>query len=142
MSNSYTKQIIRLGMLAVGIIFVLLSMFSLKDSMMMDGKSMTEPSGCIFSVGNAPCTMSFTEHLSQWQSIFTALPQYSTSAMLIALLFIAPTIVNLYLVFRKLLLRLSPLIAEDPNLPFYDPLRQAFSQGIIHPKIYEFALAV
>ncbi len=140
MSNFYTKQIIKLGMLAVGIIFVLLSMFSLKDSMMMDGKSMTEPSGCIFSVGNAPCTMSFTEHLSQWQSIFTALPQYPMSAMLIVLLFIPPIIVNL--VFRKLLLRLSPLIAEDPNLPFYDQLRQAFSQGIIHPKIYEFALAV
>jgi len=133
------KSLIILGLLA----FVALSNFGLGHAAGMQTNNNGDMEGCIFTGKTMLCQMSVMEHISLWQTMFTAAPQKASTllallALLIAVIFVVAqhkpqladrkqdTIHRLYL-FRH------------PDISLFDPLRRAFSQGIIHPKIYEFA---
>lgn len=91
---------------------------------------------CPFSHGSAMCAMNAFEHISAWKTLFAGLPQKS-AALLAILIF---TFVIAFFAPR----RESP---ADKSLnafrrfflifrPVFDYLREIFSRGILHPKIY------
>jgi len=92
--------------------------------------------GCPFSHGSAMCAMNAIEHIATWKALFTALPQKS-AALLAILIFIfaaafsaprreSPADKSLN-AFRRFFLIFRPV---------FDYLREIFSRGILHPKIY------
>lgn len=128
--------------------FVLLSLFfivgfGLSHSLGMEMKNDGTMGGCMFDGKAAICPMTFAEHLSRWQGMFSVIPQ--KSAFLIQLLVLISTLVlAVFALRRNLLLSLFSYFSErwrlylknNPHLLFFDPIREAFSQGILNPKIY------
>ncbi|MGB3922238.1 MAG: hypothetical protein WBL19_03145 [Minisyncoccia bacterium] len=104
------------------------------DMSMLDGKV-----NCPFgSHSMAICQTNPMEHIQEWQSMFTMLPAQNillTLFVLFAFLFI-----------RKLHSRFSipqpPLSYPDNRAAYsqsfqiFDPLKEAFSSGILNPKIF------
>lgn len=101
-------------------------------------------SGCLFDGKAKICNMTFSDHLSRWKGMFTAITQ---KANLFILLFLLISSVGALLLFnarRRLLLLLFSrfsnrwrlYIRHNPELSLFNPLREAFSQGILNPKIY------
>lgn len=99
-----------------------------------------EMRGCPLMVGMATlCTMNTFEHLAVWQRMFTAIP--STLGPL--LLFLSMWVFLAVRFWRVLHppndpLRVSHRLRERLRLLFVPPdsLKEAFSRGILHPKIY------
>jgi len=98
-----------------------------------------EMSGCpLMTYAASLCGMSPIEHLAVWQRVFTAVPQRALMLLLGFLMFgivlsrLGGSRVRLwadqaqYQATRRLVLVFAPL----------EPLKRAFSQGILHPKIY------
>lgn len=121
----------------VALSFLLLSSFGVLHFSMMqtDGQM----SGCPFMGEGAICQMNPLEHLAAWQSAFTTiLPDQSLASLLLLLLL------------SFLLLRIgrqkfarnkdSPIqlfrIRFRERLFFPSPLQEAFSNGILNPKVF------
>lgn len=133
-------------------LFVLLSLFfivgfGLSHSLGMEMRDNGTMGGCMFDGQAAICPMTFAEHLSKWQDMFTVIPQ--KSIILIQLLVLISTFAIVAFALRQhLLLSLFSYFSErwkfyiknNPNLALFDRLREAFSQGILNPKIYDFAI--
>lgn len=105
----------------------------------MEMNSEGEMTGCAFMVGDQSqiCTMTLAEHLSSWQKLFTAIPQ--TASLLLFILALGPT--SLFwkppLVLCKTLAYFLKLyFRRHPDLHFFHFLRELFSRGILHSKIY------
>lgn len=126
--------------------FVTVSMFGLSHHM----SGMTEDengdmAGCVFTGKTMLCKMSVIEHISLWQSMFTAMPQ--ESFMLFALLILLVVVI---FVIKNILVRarlsgsgafINKLsLKKNPDLTLFNPLKEAFSQGILNPKIYDLAV--
>jgi hypothetical protein len=84
----------------------------------------------------AVCSMNIFEHLSAWQSMFSATPVESLS--LLVLLLLALFFFSHY---YKRLWILNPLpqfayVRIDPNVSPHDSLRQFIARGLMHPKIF------
>lgn len=86
------------------------------------------------------CQMSPTEHIQEWQSMFTMLPVQSAVLALLALF-------AFFAVFKfKLWSRVSlpnPALlysqryrARVASFQIFDPLQEAFSSGILNPKVF------
>ncbi len=114
------------------------------------GVNATMSRGANGRMGNCPfagsmtkiCSMGAVEHISRWQSLFTTTaPQKAiTFALLIllAVVFVAVAILkrNLFLLFSFYATRWRLYIKQNPHLSLFNPLREAFSQGILNPKIF------
>ncbi|MEK7117138.1 MAG: hypothetical protein AAB837_03180 [Patescibacteria group bacterium] len=99
-------------------------------------------SGCLFDGQSEICAMNFSEHISSWQSAFTTLPPSNMLLNLLALavfsIFVAVFWRNpLFEFFERAHLRWKFYIKRNSELNFFNPLREAFSQGILNPKIYD-----
>lgn len=91
---------------------------------------------CPFSHGSAMCAMNAIEHITAWKALFAGLPQKS-AALLTILIFIfaaafsaprrEPPADKSLIAFRRFFLIFRPV---------FDYLREIFSRGILHPKIY------
>lgn len=95
-------------------------------------------SGCPFMAHAASlCGMGPSEHIALWERLFTAAP-HRAFLLLLSVLLLSAALFRLrslrvrtwvspvqYQAYRRLALAFAPL----------DPLEQAFSQGILHPKI-------
>lgn len=100
--------------------------------------------GCLFDGQSEICTMNFSEHLSSWQSAFTSLPP---NTMLLSLLALATFLLSimafwrdpLFEFYERSVYRWKLYIKQNPQINFFDSLREAFSQGILNPKIYNIA---
>lgn len=97
--------------------------------------------GCLFDGQSEICTMNFSEHISSWQSAFTTLPPSNILLNLLALaifsVFVAVFWRNpLFEFFDRIASRFKLYIKQHPQINFFDSLREAFSQGILNPKIY------
>ncbi len=120
--------------------FLVVAFFGAFYSPGMEKRSDGMMSGCMFSAKN--CTMTIGQHFSQWQSMFTTTaPQKATSLALLILLtisFIAVAILrrNLLLLSNHYTIRWRLYIRQYLRLWLFNPLGEAFSQGILNPKIY------
>ncbi len=98
--------------------------------------------GCLFSGKSEICTMTFTEHISHWQSMFTTtFPQKAFAVALLVLLAVVSVAVailtrNLFLLSSYYATRWRLYIKQNPNLSLFNPLKEAISAGILNPKIY------
>ena len=140
MRCAVTKSILILGISA----FLAVGVFGMSHASDMKMKGDGTMSGCLFDGRAEICPMAFAEHLSRWQSMFTAIP---TKADFLITLFALISAVGVLLLFslrrRWLLLLFSRLsdrwrfyLKQNPHISLFDPLREAFSQGILNPKIY------
>lgn len=97
--------------------------------------------GCPLMVGMATlCNMNALEHLSLWQSMFTAV---RPDTVLLGLILAVCTLCAVWV--RRLLLRdrhglpsvtLRSYAQKRLLFASLDPVREALSRGILHPKIY------
>lgn len=98
-------------------------------------------SGCLFTGKGMICKMNAVQHLSLWQSTFVAVPQKISGFALLVALAALVIAVRLFKKQRFNFPEREPLFlklhrSQQPNNIFFNPLHYAFSQGILHPKIY------
>lgn len=121
--------------------FVLLEIFGLGQFADMPMNEDGGMEGCIFMGKTMFCKMSVIEHIALWQSMFTAVPQKSAmflvlSILLIVVIFITKNILAPPRLFKRYAPAYKLYLTEHPNLPLCNPLKTAFSRGILNPKIY------
>lgn len=85
------------------------------------------------------CKMDIFDHLSYWQSLFTALPHIGIGMALVLMLALVSSAFWSY--FSSYLQRCQAILQRlylrhSPPRDLCDHILQAFSQGILHPKIY------
>lgn len=103
-----------------------------------------EMSGCIFTGKTVFCKMGIIEHISLWQGMFKAVPQENL-VLFVLLAFLATAVFaikNIFVyprLFGNDISTKQILLIKRRNLSLSHSLKEAFSQGIINPKIYEFA---
>lgn len=127
--------------------FFSIGIFGMSQSMQMEMNDDGTMSGCLFDGRAEICLMTIAEHLSRWQGMFIAISQKTD---LLTLLFSFISAIGALVVFalkKNGLLLLKHLsdrwrlyLKRNPYIPLFDPLREAFSQGILNPKIYESAI--
>lgn len=138
-----TKKLGRFFLVLGLIAFLSVAFFGASQSMMgMDERSDGTMGGCLFTGMEENCKMMFSEHLSQWQSMFTTtVPQkalFFALLLLLAIVFVAVAILkhNLLLLFGYYTTRWRLYLRYNPELSLFNPLKKAFARGILNPKIY------
>jgi len=137
-----TKKFARFLLGIVLIAFLSVAFFGASQSMGMEMRDNGTMGGCMFTGMEEICEMSFTEHLTQWQSMFTTTVTQNAFTvillLLLAVVFVAVGIFkrNLLLLSSRHTTRWRLYIKQKPNLSLFNPLKEAFSQGILNPKIY------
>lgn len=117
--------------------FVFISLFGMNLTMNMskDGKM----SNCPFmSNSSSVCQMSASDHMQKWHQMFAATLTQTGSLLLLYVAFfislaysltqftLAPPLAQIFQRYKK----------EHPDIQTFNPLLLAFSDGILHPKIY------
>lgn len=124
--------------------FIVVAVFGLGHMSGMTANENGNMTGCIFTGKIMLCKMSVVEHISLWQSTFTAIPQESLILLVLLVLSIAVIFAAKNILVSP---RLSPNAAlikelyelylrEHPDLLLFNSLKEAFSQGVLNPKIY------
>lgn len=96
---------------------------------------------CLFNIKESICTMNFSEIVSLWQGMFAGLQQdlEITSLFLCMIAVAAVCLLNLLLLYgfsEHIFSRWRLYLKKNSYFYFFNSLREAFSQGIINPKIY------
>lgn len=101
-------------------------------------------SGCLFDGPTEVCAMNYSEHIATWQNMFTSLPQNISLINLLVLTVLSIALLiswrNILKLFESITSRWRLYIKLYPQINFFNFLREAFSQGILNPKIYERAI--
>ena len=139
-NSKHAKMLGIMGMAA----FVTVAVFGVSHTLGMEMKDDGTMGGCLFDGRAEICPMTLIEHLSVWQGMFTATPQKAGLFSLLVILATAFVVLIFSQHFRLLLLGLLTsrhklYLRVNPQLLLFDPLKEAFSQGILNPKIYELA---
>lgn len=96
--------------------------------------------GCPFMNDSKPvlCTMSPLEHIEAWQDMFTAIPTTEILLLLSLLLFSLFTLHRLPSKWPQSILQTFyiPQPYRTPRLSFGSYLAQAFSDGVLNPKLF------
>ncbi len=134
-SQKLVKAIFTLGILT----FFLFGIFVVMNFGMDTGMNGVM-SRCPFADGMSVCNMSPFEHIAAWQSMFTSLPrqqQYIGSLLLLLLVsFLVVTWIRNIYPPSKNLLRQFLYTRHKEYTPRGSFLQEAFSNGILNPKIY------
>lgn len=98
------------------------------------------PPGCPFMTEGQTvlCTMSPLEHIEAWQDMFTAIPATEILLLLSLLLFALFTLHRLPSKWPQPILQAFyiPQPYRTPRLSFSSYLAQAFSDGVLNPKLF------
>ncbi len=121
--------------------FITVNLFGAASGMGMQTNAQGKMTGCMFS-GTAICTMTPFEHLAAWQNMFTAAASQTDSTLLLLLL-TALTFLG-FATARRLFDDRLDLLESHQKLyvkrlvahSYINPLQEAFSQGILNPKLY------
>jgi len=121
--------------------FIIVNLFGAAHSLGMERDAQGNMSGCFFT-GTAICTMTPLEHFAAWQSMFTAATAKASNAILLLLL--ASALFAAFQTMRALFDATIDFLAARQKLylkysfaySHLNPIQEAFSQGILHPKIY------
>jgi len=123
--------------------FITVSLFGLGHTAAMKANEDGNMEDCIFTGKTMLCKMSIVEHISLWQGMFTATPQKVSALLALIVLLIAAVFVGIHYSSRLADIKQKTsrclYLLNHPDINLFDPIRRAFSRGIIHPKIYEFA---
>lgn len=97
--------------------------------------------GCLFMFMNDArtlCPMSALEHVANWQKLFNAIPALRLAYMSVLILLLPYILPSLLFAKSNQKLKRSPhaLVRENTLLAPLNYLILAFSQGLLHPKIY------
>lgn len=141
------KKIPNCIILFVALSFFVIIGFGFSHSLGMEMEDDGTMGGCIFVRQAGICPMTFAEHISQWQGMMRAIPQESNILIQLFVLVSAFTL-SILGAGRQVLLLLSNYFRErerlyirnNPHLPLFDPLQEAFSRGFLNPKIYHTAV--
>lgn len=133
MSFTKLKSAVTLGIIA----FVIMNLQGFY-SMPTDGHG--KMFNCPFMGVATVCQMNSLEHIAAWQNMFTALPQKDIFAFLVLLILILFAIIllrNFLRVPLKEFLSAEAIRYKRTNTLFIPhPLQWAFSDGILHTKIF------
>lgn len=105
------------------------------------GMESTVSSNCPFMPGmTAVCKMNPLEHIAAWQSMFTAIPVekvFILSLLLLFALLLARSLIKKITWDVEILRNFAPPLwqTRNPFIPRY-ALQEAFSNGIIHSKVF------
>jgi hypothetical protein len=125
---------------------VLVSIIGMSYSMGMGLSPNGNMDNCLLMMfmGKGICNMTFSQHLSLWQEIVAATQQKAFSFN--ALIFL---VISLAFLLAAITQQLSVITSRDfaykfytkqkPYRSFFDYLKEAFSGGILKPKIYNLA---
>ncbi len=92
---------------------------------------------CLFSRYQVICPMSIFEHISLWNNMFAA-NAVKTMVIFFMVMVLAATVYLFELEkFSKMLNYQKLYLQQKPYLLYFDYLKEAFSQGILKPKIYK-----
>ena len=146
MKSAATKNVLTL-LLILGIsAFLVVGVFGMSHMSDMKMKGDGTMDGCLFDGQAEICPMTIAEHLSRWQGMFTAISQKTD--ILIQFLLLALAFIFIASEFRQRILllwstqfsgRLRLYLKQNPHLSLFNQLREAFSRGILNPKIYNSA---
>lgn len=126
----------------VMVAFVSVSIGAVYHIFGMEMKDDGTMSGCLFDGKAEICNMTFFDHLSRWQRMFTAIPHNADMAGLltIALVFTLTAFVLRqrwrFLFFGHSISYQKLYIKQNQHIVLFNYLNEAFSQGILNPKIY------
>lgn len=137
--HNFSTLIVTLGLAA----FIVVSILGVWHSFGMETNQEGEMSGCIFAGEAAICKMSAVEHISLWQSMFAALPQELALLIMTLIILVAVLVIrqhSLSLFDKKIISEWRLYLTQHIDLPLFNPVRRAFSKGILHPRIYESAI--
>ncbi len=125
-------------LLGIGIILFFVVSFWGLYSMPIDGYG--RMGNCPFANGSTSlCQMNIAEHINKWQQLFTVIQEKGSSLLLLSLFILLAVLFSTDVRVRsKLLSRRfrSYLYKYKPELRLCDRFLIAFSQGILHPKIF------
>lgn len=128
--------------LALGLFaFATMGIFGLGHMGGMKTDDAGDMAGCIFTGKTMLCKMDVMEHISLWQSLFVAMPQeilifLALFIFLATVIFVAKNIPAPPRLSRDETLTKQLHLREHPDFLFFNFLKDAFSRGILHPKIY------
>lgn len=124
-------------------IFLVLSVFwMLLFGLFAVGGDVADPTQkCPFSNHSMViCQMNPTEHIQEWQSMFTMLPVQSAALALLALF--AFFVICKFKLWNRVSLPDPALVhsqrhrIRSADFHIFDPLKDAFSNGILNPKVF------
>lgn len=137
------KNLVKVVLLPTILMFSLVSLFGLFLSvnyMKMDGNGFM--SHCLFCKKEKSCEMDLNQHINIWRGMFT---NFYQEGGLSKMLVFSGLFAALSFVFAKVLIfktlevpfrKYQFYTRENPQTPLFNFLNLAFSNGIIHPKIY------
>lgn len=133
--NNTGKVLFWIGILAI-LLIPSLGLIHFNMQMGMDGKM--SMSDCPFMVGSSLCTMTPLQHISIWRNMFTTLPSQDT---ILQFFLIFSTFVFCFIFFRQVFSppKNSFYLSRNRYLRYIFPtnyLREAFSSGILNPKLF------
>lgn len=127
-------------LLAGGIAFVLMGTLGMYHATGMEMNDHTKTGGCLF-IGTATiCKMNIFEHIASLQSMLSAIPQAISVVPSLALILSTMALISRYFFWslpRKKIISRRAYFLEHPYIHFSNALKQAFSAGILHTKIYK-----
>lgn len=134
------KKFVNIVFILIAISFLWFGTFGLLQHM-VEMKSDSIMNGCLFNGQTEVCAMNFSEHITTWQSMLTSLPQ---DVGLLAMLILAVISITIIFFWRNFISEISESITSRSKLyikqfsqiQVFNSLREAFSQGILNPKIY------
>lgn len=137
-TKKFGRFLLVLGLIAL----ISVAFFGASQAMGMKQRSDGTMSGCLFDGKAEICIMSFSQHLSNWQGMFAATTPEKINVLallaLIAALFAAVALLRRHVLslLNYYANRWRFYIKQNSLLVIFNPLQEAFSQGILNPKIY------
>ena len=137
-SRKHTKALIGV----VLSVFLFVSFLGVAHADMTMGPDGQMSSNCPFMPGMATlCQMNPFEHIAAWQGMFTAVPNQND---ILTILFLLAFALGVTLLVRanwsmappKTLASQSSFTYYKRYIPIMSPLQEAFSDGILHPKLF------
>ncbi len=139
-----TKKFAHFFLISGIISFVMLGVLDMGIQMQTRTDGTMSP--CLLNGKAEVCTMTFAQHLTQWQNMFTSTPAKAMTLfftlLAIGLLILGSAFLKKHFIWA--LERMAALqklyVVHHSHLSLFNPLREAFSQGILNPKIYVSAI--
>lgn len=125
-------------------VFFLVATFGIWNVVGMEIGFGGQMADCPFMSGGVICNMTPLQHITASQNLFTVLPQQKDTAFLV--LFFTAVFIAFTTSFLRPFLppRLSVILSLASNreyILFHRSLQEAFSQGILHSRRFDFAAA-
>ena len=127
--------------------FLVVNIFGFSNMGGMEIRNNGTMNSCIFDGKAEICNMSIFSHINALQGMFTATHAGEQNTFLLILLSLLLAFAIASLIHptigrdEKTASRATKLyISQHPDITLFNTLRQAFSQGILNPKIYDSAV--